>query len=872
MSDVRTTSHIRRAFLDYFKAADHAELPSAPLVPQSDPTLLFVNAGMAPLKAYFTGAAKPPALRAVSSQKCVRAGGKHNDLDNVGYTARHHTFFEMLGNFSFGDYFKEEAIFHAWTLLTRDFGLPKEKLLATVYHTDTEARELWRKISGLPDHRIISIDTDDNFWSMGETGPCGPCSEIFYDHGDKVAGGPPGSADADGDRFIEIWNLVFMQYERFAGGAMTPLPKPCIDTGMGLERLSAVLQGKHDNYDTDLFEGLRAKLHALIPGHLEGPEARPFFKATADHIRAAGFLLADGVMPSNEGRGYVLRRILRRAIRCAYMLGAREPVLCRLAPELAERMGDAYPELRRALPMTVEILRGEEERFSGTLEKGLDLIHKALHHVPAGQSFPGEEAFKLYDTYGFPPDLTADILRASGRTLDEAGFEREMEAQRARARAAWKGSGDAGMQTFWAAARDRDGVTEFTGYRYETCAATVQEVEYDAETKAIRFTLNQTPFYAESGGQEGDRGIVTGENGLHITVNDTQKLFGDLHVHHGVLTAGDVPAAGTVVHAAIDGARRARLRRAHTATHILHAVLRAELGDHLAQKGSCVGEDKLRFDFSHPKAVTPEQLSAVARKVNAAIMRNLPVETRVMPVARALESGALALFGEKYGDEVRVLHIGDEQATESVELCGGTHVTRTGDIGFFLVTSEGAVAAGVRRIEALTGEEAAACAERHAALLDRCARESNVRAEELPAWVADQPVRKRALEQEINRLAKALSGAKAKEETHATASGVTLISALYEGLDAKALRELAVERASKTADTAVLAAAVSEGKISVVCAVSTDAQARFPADAVIKAAAPFIGAKGGGGNKAAAQTGGVTPEGFGEAVLAAAGL
>lgn len=708
---MNSTNDIRRGFLDYFGDADHDVVQSAPLVPYNDPTLMFVNAGMVPFKNVFTGLESRETPRAASSQKCVRAGGKHNDLDNVGYTARHHTFFEMLGNFSFGDYFKDEAITHAWTLLTKTWGLDPNRLTATVYHTDDEAFDLWRKIAGLPEERIIRIATNDNFWSMGDTGPCGPCSEIFYDHGDHIFGGPPGSADEDGDRFVEIWNLVFMQFERQEDGTDVPLPKPSIDTGMGLERIAAVLQGVPDNYDTDTFKALIEASEALTGTKAEG-EQKASHRVIADHLRSTSFLLADGVMPSNEGRGYVLRRIMRRAMRHAHILGAKEPLMHRLVGSLAAEMGAAYPELLRAQPAIEATLLQEETQFRRTLDKGIKLLDEATAGMKAGDTLAGETAFKLYDTFGFPYDLTEDALRAQGFGIDQAGFAAAMEGQKAMARAAWKGSGAKASDDVWFDIAERVGSTEFTGYTASEGEGQVValvndgiEVQSAVAADTVTVITNQTPFYGESGGQMGDAGVITSAN-LRGQVTDTAKPLGRLHAHQVTIEHGEIKV-GDVVALKIDTQRRDALRANHSATHLLHAALRHRLGGHVTQKGSMVASERLRFDFSHNQAMTPEDIAIVEAEVNAQIRHNAAVTTRLMTPDDAVAAGALALFGEKYGDEVRVLSMGNtEGAHYSVELCGGTHVNALGDIALFTIVSEGAVASGIRRIEALTGEAA----------------------------------------------------------------------------------------------------------------------------------------------------------------------
>ncbi|MCA1259826.1 alanine--tRNA ligase, partial [Nitratireductor aquimarinus] len=707
---------IRSTFLDYFKKNGHEIVASGPLVPRNDPTLMFTNAGMVPFKNVFTGLETRPYDRAVTAQKCVRAGGKHNDLDNVGYTARHHTFFEMMGNFSFGDYFKDRAIELAWNLVTREFGLDAKRLLVTVYHTDDEAAEFWKKIAGLPDERIIRIATNDNFWAMGDTGPCGPCSEIFYDHGEDIPGGPPGSPDEDGDRFIEIWNLVFMQFEQLTPEERVNLPRPSIDTGMGLERVAAVLQGVHDNYDIDLF---RALIHASeeATGVKAQGAQHASHKVIADHLRAASFLIADGVLPSNEGRGYVLRRIMRRAMRHAQLLGSKEPLMWRLVPALVREMGRAYPELVRGEPLITETLKLEETRFRKTLARGLTLLSDATSDMDEGDRLDGETAFKLYDTYGFPLDLTQDALRQRGIHVDLTGFNDAMERQKAEARANWAGSGEAATEAVWFAVKDKTGGSDFLGYETEEAEGVVSAlvrdgamVEHASDGDEVVVVTNQTPFYGESGGQVGDTGVIAGE-GFSIAIGDTQKKGDGLLVHMGRVEGGQVKV-GDVVALKVDHVRRRRVRANHSATHLLHEALREVLGSHVAQKGSLVAPERLRFDFSHPKPITEAELARVEDIANRIVLQNAPVETHLMAVDDAIEAGAMALFGEKYGDEVRVVSMGTAQdgekegKTYSLELCGGTHVTATGDIGLIRIVSEGAVAAGVRRLEALTGEAA----------------------------------------------------------------------------------------------------------------------------------------------------------------------
>ena len=713
---MQTTNDIRTAFLEYFARNGHEIVPSSPLVPRNDPTLLFTNAGMVQFKNVFTGVEKRPYQRATTAQKCVRAGGKHNDLQNVGYTARHHTFFEMLGNFSFGDYFKDRAIELAWNLITRDFGLPSDRLLVTVYAEDDEAADWWAKIAGLPESRIIRIATSDNFWAMGDTGPCGPCSEIFYDHGEGIPGGPPGSPDAEGDRFVEIWNLVFMQFDQVSPGERLPLPRASVDTGMGLERIAAVLQGKHDNYDIDLFRALilaSAEASGVAP---DGPHAVSH-RVIADHLRASAFLIADGVLPSKEGRGYVLRRIMRRAMRHAHILGCKDPLVWRLVPALVQQMGTAYPELLRAQALISETLRFEETNFKQMLERGLRLLEDEVARLAPGEALPGEVAFRLYDTYGFPLDLTEDVLRGQGRAVAVAGFETSMGRQREEARKSWVGSGEAATEAVWFALREEVGATEFLGYETEAAEGVVLAIMRGAERVAeaaagdeVAMILNQTPFYAELGGQVGDTGAIFSASGAEIAVRDTVKKAGDLLVHLGAVTHG-VLKPGDAVELQVDGMRRRRLRANHSVTHLLHEALRRRLGEHVTQKGSLVAPDRLRFDFSHPRALAQQDIQAIEAEVNERIRANAAVRTRLLTPDRAVAEGALALFGEKYGDEVRVVAMGgedDDARPFSVELCGGTHVRRTGDIGLFKIVGETAIASGVRRIEALTGAAAEA--------------------------------------------------------------------------------------------------------------------------------------------------------------------
>ncbi|WP_376986777.1 alanine--tRNA ligase [Bosea sp. R86505] len=858
-------NEIRSTFLDYFKGQGHEVVASSPLVPRNDPTLMFANSGMVQFKNVFTGQEKRPYVRATTAQKCVRAGGKHNDLDNVGYTARHHTFFEMLGNFSFGDYFKEQAIEHAWTLVTREYGLPKEKLTVTVYSEDDEAHGLWKKIAGLSDSKIIRIPTSDNFWRMGDTGPCGPCSEIFYDHGDHIPGGPPGSPDEDGDRFIEIWNLVFMQYEEAAGGVRTDLPRPSIDTGMGLERIAAVLQGTHDNYAIDLFAALISAIADLTNVPSDGP-MKASHRVIADHLRCSAFLIADGVLPSNEGRGYVLRRIMRRGMRHAQLLGARDPLLHKLVPVLIREMGRAYPELLRAEALISETLQLEETRFRTTLARGLTLLDDAAKDLTAGQSLKGEVAFTLYDTYGFPLDLTQDALRARGVTVDTEGFDAAMQQQKAKARAAWAGTGEAATEKLWFPLRDKLGATEFLGYDTETAEGVITalirdntEVETLAAGETGLMIVNQTPFYAESGGQVGDAGTVRGA-GFLATVGDVQKKLGDVFAH-AVTVKDGVLKRGAAVELTVDHARRTAIRANHSATHLLHEALRLVLGDHVAQKGSLVSPDRLRFDFSHPKPISDEELREVEEIANAIVLRNEPVSTRLMSVDEAIASGARALFGEKYGDEVRVVSMGTNATGRaySVELCGGTHAGRTGDIGLVSVVGESAVAAGVRRLEAMTGNGARLRLNTESRLLDGLASLLKVPAHEAGNRLTALIEERRKLERELSEARKKLAmggGGEAQDPVQEIA-GTKLLARAISGVEMKDLKSLADEAKTRIGSGVVAIVGVAEdGKAGVVVGVTPDLTERFDAVALVRAASEALGGKGGGGRRDMAQAGG----------------
>lgn len=858
-------NEIRSTFLDYFKANGHEVVPSSPLVPRNDPTLMFANSGMVQFKNVFTGQEKRSYQRATSAQKCVRAGGKHNDLDNVGYTARHHTFFEMLGNFSFGDYFKEQAITHAWTLVTREFGLPKEKLTVTVYSEDDEAHALWKKIAGLSDSKIIRIPTSDNFWRMGDTGPCGPCSEIFYDHGDHIPGGPPGSPDEDGDRFIEIWNLVFMQYEEAAGGIRTNLPRPSIDTGMGLERVAAVLQGTHDNYEIDLFATLIRAIADMTSVSSDGP-MKASHRVIADHLRCSAFLIADGVLPSNEGRGYVLRRIMRRGMRHAQLLGAKEPLLHRLVPVLTREMGQAYPELLRAEALITETLKLEETRFRTTLARGLSILDDAAKDLGAGQKLKGDVAFTLYDTYGFPLDLTQDALRARDIGVDLDGFDAAMQQQKAKARAAWSGTGEAATEKLWFPLRDRVGATEFLGYDTETAEGVVTGLIRDnAEVESLKagetgfVVLNQTPFYGESGGQVGDTGVITGA-GFAAQVSDVQKKLGDIFAHAVKVTSGEIKL-GAPAELTVDHARRSTIRANHSATHLLHEALRLVLGDHVAQKGSLVSPERLRFDFSHPKPISEAELAQVEDIANAAVLRNEPVATHLMSVDEAIASGARALFGEKYGDEVRVVSMGTTEAGKafSVELCGGTHVSRTGDIGIVSIAGESAVAAGVRRLEAVTGTEARRQLNTDARRLRDLAGLLKVPAAEAEARLAALVEERRKLDRELTEARKklAMGGGGAAEDPIREISGAKLLARAVTGVEMKDLKSLADEAKSRVGSGVVAIVGVAEdGKAGVVVGVTEDLTARFDAVALVRAASEQLGGKGGGGRRDMAQAGG----------------
>jgi alanyl-tRNA synthetase len=858
-----SSNDIRAAFLGYFARNGHTPVASSPLVPRNDPTLMFTNAGMVQFKNVFTGQEKRPYLRATTAQKCVRAGGKHNDLDNVGYTARHHTFFEMLGNFSFGDYFKELAIPYAWELVTKDYGLPKDRLLVTVYSEDEDAAAIWKKVAGLPDDRIIRIPTADNFWRMGDTGPCGPCSEIFYDHGDHIPGGPPGSPDEDGDRFIEIWNLVFMQFEEGPPGTRVNLPRPSIDTGMGLERVAAILQGKHDNYDIDVFRALILASAELTGQDPDGP-FKTSHRVIADHLRSTSFLMADGVLPSNEGRGYVLRRIMRRAMRHATMMGAQDPVMYRLVPTLIRQMGAAYPELGRAETLIEDTLKLEETRFKTLLDRGLNLLSEEVSRLGATENLPGPVAFRLYDTYGFPLDLTQDALREQGRSVDLAGFETAMQEQRTRARAAWAGSGDAATERVWFETKEKTGASEFLGYGTESAEGEIlalivngAEAQTAPPGTEVAVILNQTPFYGESGGQVGDTGTISGPDGLLIQITDTQKKLGDLFVHLGRVETGTA-RTGTPVVAVVDHARRTAIRAHHSATHLLHEALRRKLGIHVQQKGSLNAPDRLRFDVSQPRPITSDELHWVEAEVNAKIRENSEVTTRLMTPDAAVELGAMALFGEKYGDEVRVVAMGEPDGNKpawSIELCGGTHVRRTGDIGYFRIVGETAVAAGVRRIEAVTGAAAEAMVAATESRLNDAAGALRAAPAEVPDRIAALQEDRRKLQAQVNDLQKKLAtggGAAAAEEIN----GVKLTARNLGDVPARDLKGLAEAIAKQQGSGVVALVSTTEGKASIVVAVSADLAQRISAVDLVRAASAAVGGKGGGGRPDLAQAGG----------------
>jgi alanyl-tRNA synthetase len=873
---------IRSTFLDFFVRNGHRQVESSSLVPRNDPTLMFANSGMVQFKNCFTGLEQRDYVRATSAQKCVRAGGKHNDLDNVGYTARHHTFFEMLGNFSFGDYFKADAIAFSWELLTRDFGINKDKLCVTVYHTDDEAADLWKKVAGLPDSRIIRIPTDDNFWRMGPTGPCGPCTEIFYDHGDHIAGGPPGSPDEDGDRFIEIWNNVFMQNEQFADGSMRPLDMQSIDTGMGLERIGALLQGKHDNYDTDLMRSLIEASAHVTNSDPDGP-GKTHHRVIADHLRSTSFLIADGVMPSNEGRGYVLRRIMRRAMRHAHQLGAKDPVMHRLVPALVQQMGAAYPELVHGQAMIEETLRLEETRFRQTLERGLHLLDDELARIPEGAALPGAAAFKLYDTYGFPLDLTQDALREQGRTVDTAGFDAAMAEQKTKARAAWSGTGETSDAAIWFDLAEKHGSSEFLGYDTQTAEGQVLAIVAKGAAVAtatvgqtVQIVLNQTPFYAESGGQAGDTGILRTDTGV-ARISDARKSQG-LILHSAEVTEGEI-ATGQGASLVVDGTRRAAIQANHSATHLLNEALRRTLGTHVAQRGSLNSPDRLRFDFSHSKGMTPDEMAAVEAEVNALIRQNTAVETRIMTPDDARGLGAQALFGEKYGDEVRVVSMGAQAGsgkgadgqTYSLELCGGTHVARLGEIGAFLILSENASSSGIRRIEAVTGEGFLRDVKENYAYLDAASMALGAVPSDMATRIKQLMSERKALQNEVAQLRRelAMGGGGANGPEAKEINGIKFIAQVLSGVSGKDLPGLIDDMKVRLGSGAVLLIADGGAKPAIAAGVTKDLTDRLSAVDLARAAAEALGGKGGGGRPDMAQAGGVDIAGADAAIAAA---
>ncbi|MBK0326598.1 alanine--tRNA ligase [Rhodobacteraceae bacterium F11138] len=866
---MRTLNDIRSTFLSYFEKQGHEVVSSSPLVPRNDPTLMFANSGMVQFKNLFTGLEHRDYKRATTAQKCVRAGGKHNDLDNVGYTARHHTFFEMLGNFSFGDYFKDDAIYFAWNLITQDLGIDASRLLVTVYHTDDEAAAIWKKVAGLSDDRIIRIATNDNFWQMGPTGPCGPCTEIFYDHGEQYWGGPPGSPEEDGDRFVEIWNLVFMQYEQFEDGSRKELAAQSIDTGMGIERVAALLQGTNDNYATDL---MRSLIEASADASSTDPDGagRTHHRVIADHLRSTSFLMADGVMPSNDGRGYVLRRIMRRAMRHAHLLGVRDPLMHRLVPALVQKMGAAYPELGRAQALIQETLKLEETRFRQTLDRGLKLLDDELSGLSKDAALPGEAAFKLYDTFGFPLDLTQDALREKGRSVDVDGFDAAMAEQKAKARAAWSGSGEAADATVWFDIADDTGATDFLGYDTESAEGQIVALVRDGvvadeaeQGQSVQIVLNQTPFYAESGGQVGDTGLIRTDTGL-ARVDDTRKTAG-VFAHIATVTEGKI-VSGAAAELTVDHCRRSAIRANHSATHLLHEALRRALGDHVVQRGSLNAQDRLRFDFSHTRALTPEELSRVEDEVNAYIRQNAPVETRIMTPDAARAIGAQALFGEKYGDEVRVVSMGLDPesgkggngATYSLELCGGTHVTQTGDIGVFVVLGDSASSAGVRRIEALTGADAFRHLSAQDHLLAETAAALKAQPGDVPARVRGLLDERKALSNEVAQLRRelAMTGGSQSDPEARQVNGISLIAQVLNGVTGKDLPALIDEHKARIGSGAVLLIADASGKAAVAAGVTSDLTERLSAVDLVRAAVAELGGKGGGGRPDMAQGGG----------------
>ena len=875
---MQSTNDIRALFLDYFARNGHEVVASSSLVPQNDPTLMFTNAGMVQFKNTFVGQESRDYIRAATSQKCVRAGGKHNDLENVGYTARHHTFFEMLGNFSFGDYFKEEAIVFSWDLITKEYELPTDKLLVTVFSEDDQAFSLWKKITGLADSKIIRIPTSDNFWSMGDTGPCGPCSEIFYDHGDHIPGGPPGSPQEDGDRFIEIWNLVFMQYEQLNADERIDLPKPSIDTGMGLERISAVLQGTHDNYKTDLFQALINASAEISNTSPEG-EHNVSHRVISDHLRAISFLITDGVLPSNEGRGYVLRRIMRRAMRHAHLMGCEDPLLFKLVPTLTQQMGQAFPELLRTQALISETLELEEKRFKSTLDRGLVLLEEEIKKLADRGILAGAIAFKLYDTFGFPLDLTQDALRSEGYSVDIEGFNEAMAKQRSDARAAWSGSGDLATEQVWFDIREKFGTTEFLGYEVESAegqilALVVDGVEVNQAKPGsnVALILNQTPFYGESGGQEGDEGEILIESGINIIINKTQKKLGDLHVHYGQILEGEI-SVGDNVSLNVEHGRRSALRAHHSATHLLHSALRNHLGNHVTQKGSLVAGERLRFDISHPKPIPTNELLLIEKQINVQIRANTEVITRIMTPDEAIETGAMALFGEKYADEVRVVTIGAQNHKEaySTELCGGTHVSRTGDIGIFKIISESAVAAGVRRIEAVTGIAAQSYIVNESKILNESARILKVPAGDVPNRLSGLLDERQRLEKEVTELRRRLavsSGSAGDSINYIEISGIKFLGKVLLDVPAKELKSLADDFKEKIGSGVVALVSTNEEKVSLVVGITEDLTSNLSAVDLVRVGSVIVGGKGGGGRPDMAQAGGSDGSKVAEAIKA----
>lgn len=877
-----TLNDIRSTFLDFYARQGHKVLPSSPLVPRNDPTLMFVNSGMVQFKNLFTGVETQDYTRAATAQKCVRAGGKHNDLDNVGYTARHHTFFEMMGNFSFGDYFKQEAIVYAWEMLTKEFCIPKEKLIVTVYHDDHEAAEIWKKVAGFSDDKIIRIETDDNFWMMGPTGPCGPSSEIFYDHGEHIWGGPPGSADEDGDRFVEIWNLVFMQFEQFEDGNRAPLLSQSIDTGMGIERVAALLQGTNDNYSTDLIRSLIEASANATSSDPDGPD-KTHHRVIADHLRSTSFLIADGVLPSKDGRGYVLRRIMRRAMRHAHLIGAEDPLLHRLVPSLVQQMGAAYPELVQAQAMIEETLLQEETRFRTTLDRGLKLLEDEISQLRPGGSLPGKTAFKLYDTFGFPLDLTQDALRDEKMTVDTEGFGVAMSEQKAKARAAWSGSGEIADDSMWFDLLDTHGATEFLGYDAEKSEGQLLAlVEATKELKTVsvgatvQLIFNQTPFYAESGGQVGDTGQIKTDTGT-LKITDTRKSA-ELIIHMGTVLEGSV-SVGQFAQLAVDQTRRSQIRANHSATHLLHEALRRSLGEHVAQRGSLNDHDRLRFDFSHGQALTPKQLEEVQAEVNKYIRQNSHVETRIMTPDDARAIGAQALFGEKYGDEVRVISMGylerskkgTTSNTYSLELCGGTHVRQTGDIGCFILLGDAASSAGVRRIEAVTGSTANIYIQSQQSIISEAANILKVQNSDLTVRAKQLVDERKALKNEVTDLRRNLAmsgGAGAQTSKPINVAGRLFLAEVLQGVTGRDLPTLIDNKKAELKSGAVLLIAESDGKIAVAAGVTKDLTDTLSAVDMVTIAVSELGGKGGGGRADMAQGGAQSAKNAAQAINA----